>query len=235
MRSLLLCLLTGLLLFGTVIPAPAADIRSGVVVSTAGAGQYTYIEVDEQGQTVWLAANHLELEPGDRIEFAGGVPMTGFHSKELDKTFENLLMVTKIRLVPPAQEAGTGAMPGDDLHRGLLPEQSPPAAEAGTGELIRKEGEISIADLFERRAELAGQMVTVRGRVVKVSANILGRTWLTLTDDTGAAPDNVLRVTTSDTAVIGQVLSVRGTVKTDVDLGSGYRYKLLVDEAELGN
>lgn len=223
-----------LLLLGVAGTAMAEDIRSGIVVSSAGAGQYTYIEVDEQGQTVWLAANHLEVAAGDRIEFAGGVPMTGFYSKEMDRTFEDLLMVTRIRVANPAQEPKSEVMPDDDLHRGLIP-QSPAVAESATGEVVRGEGEIAIADLFAQRADLAGQTVTVRGRVVKVSANILGRTWLNLADGTGVAPDNVLRVITSGTAAIGQALSVRGTVKTDVDLGSGYRYKLLIDEAELGD
>lgn len=223
-----------LLLLGVAGTIMAGDIRSGIVVSAAGADNYTYIEVDEQGQIVWLAANHLEVAAGDRIEFAGGVPMTDFHSKEMDRTFENLLMVTRVRVANDAQESDSEAMPDDDLHRGLMP-QSPAAAEPATGEVVRREGEIAIADLFAKRTDLAGQTVAVRGRVVKVSPNILGRTWLTLSDGTGDAPDNVLRVITSDTATIGQVLSVRGTVKTDVDLGSGYRYKLLIDEAELGD
>jgi hypothetical protein len=36
-----------------------------------------------------------------------------------------------------------------------------------------------------------------------------------------------------DETKIGAVVVARGTVRTDVDLGSGYFYKVLVDEAKL--
>jgi len=238
MRYLVFCLLSSLLLAGLVPQAMAGEeIRRGTVVSTSGAEKYTYIEVDEQGKTVWLAAKHMEVAVGDVIEFAGGVPMTDFYSKELKKTFEDLLMVTRIRRASSLSEKGDTAMPNDDLHRGILQSEptASPAAEPVKGEVVRKEGEISIAELFKQRADLSGQKVTVRGRVIKISEKILGKTWLTLSDGTGTAPDNVLRVTTTGTAAIGQIRSARGTVKTDVDLGSGYRYKLLIEEAELGD
>jgi hypothetical protein len=40
-------------------------------------------------------------------------------------------------------------------------------------------------------------------------------------------------VTTKDETKIGDVVLARGTVRTDVNLGSGYSYKVLVEEATL--
>jgi len=63
----------------------------------------------------------------------------------------------------------------------------------------------------------------------------MGKNWLHLRDGTGAAADgtNNVVVTTKDEAAIGDVVTAKGVVRTDVDLGSGYTYKVLVDSATL--
>ena len=40
-------------------------------------------------------------------------------------------------------------------------------------------------------------------------------------------------MTTADTAALGEVVLVSGTVRTDRDLGMGYTYKVLVEDARL--
>jgi len=206
------------------------------VLFTETAGNYTYIQLKQEEKELWLASAPFEVAVGDQIEYAGGVPMRDFHVKTLDRTFDEILFLSNIRKVVDEPEGGAGAavMPADDLHRNLAT-QSPAALVPNTGEVIRAEGDLSIADLFAKRAELTGQTVSLRAKVIKVSNNIQGKTWLTMADGTGAAPDDLLRVVTDGNAEIGQVLSVRGVVRTDVDLGAGYKYKLLVDEAELSN
>ncbi|MFA7384376.1 MAG: hypothetical protein WC001_13100 [Desulfurivibrionaceae bacterium] len=209
-------------------------ILSGTVLFTETGGKYTYIQLKQEEKEIWLAASAFEVAVGDRVEYMGGVPMRDFHAKALDRTFEEILFLSNIRKVVDAQapEGAPAAMPADDLHRNLVP-QEPAAPEPATGEMTRNAGELSIAELFARRAELAGQKISVRGKVIKVSNNILGRTWLTLADGTGAAPDNTLRVTTRDEAKIGETLTASGTAKTDIDLGAGYKYKLILEDAAL--
>jgi len=64
---------------------------------------------------------------------------------------------------------------------------------------------------------------------------VLGRNWVHLRDGSGTAQDgsNDLLVTTKDTATVGEVVLASGTVHTDRDLGSGYAYKVLVEDATL--
>lgn len=233
--------LSAILFFCLVLPplgwAAQPEILSGTVIFTETGGKYTYIQLKQEEKEIWLAAAAFEVAVGDRVEYMGGVPMRDFHAKALDRTFEEILFLSNIRKVVDAQAAEAAApavMPADDLHRNLSPQHPAPSAPP-TGEVVRGAGDLSIADLYDRRADLAGQTVSFKGRVVKVSNNIQGKTWLTLMDGTGVAPDDMLRVVTGGNAVIGQVLSVRGVVRIDVNLGSGYRYKLLIDEAELSN
>ena len=78
-----------------------------------------------------------------------------------------------------------------------------------------------------------GQTVQLRAQVVKVNSNIMGKTWVTLQDGTGAAPNDKLTVTTSDSVAVGDVVEVTGVCQKDVDLGYGYAYKLMLKEARL--
>lgn len=228
--------LSAILFFCLALPllgwAAQPEILSGTVLFTETGGKYTYIQIKQEEKEIWLAASAFEVAVGDRVEYMGGVPMRDFHVKALDRTFEEIIFLSNIRKVVDAQaaDATPAVMPADDLHRNLS--ASPPdVSMPATGEVVRGAMELSIAELYDRRAELVGQKVSVRGKVVKLSRNVLGRTWLTLADGTGAAPDNILRVTTSEEAQPGETVTATGTVKTDIDLGSGYKYKLLLEEA----
>jgi hypothetical protein len=77
--------------------------------------------------------------------------------------------------------------------------------------------------------------VVVRGKVVKYNPGIMGKNWIHLRDGSGAAADgtNDVLVTTAHQAKLGDVLTVKGVVRTDKDFGSGYSYKVLIEEATL--
>ena len=67
---------------------------------------------------------------------------------------------------------------------------------------------------------------------MKVSLDISGKNWITLQDGTGTAPNNKLIATTSEVVAVGDLVTVTGVVHTDVDLGSGYNYSVLLEEAK---
>ncbi len=73
--------------------SPAGGLRTGTVVSHMDANEYTYIEVNEKGQSVWLAAPRLALKDGDTVRFPGGVTMRDFYSKLLKRTFPAVIFV----------------------------------------------------------------------------------------------------------------------------------------------
>ena len=70
---------------------------------------------------------------------------------------------------------------------------------------------------------------------MKYTAGVMGKNWIHLRDGSGSATDNTddVVVTTKDETKVGDVVLARGTVRTDVNLGSGYSYKVLVEEAKL--
>ena len=93
----------------------------------------------------------------------------------------------------------------------------------------------TVAEIIIKRIELKDKTVLVRGKVVKFTPEVLGKNWIHLRDGSGSVADNThdVLVTTKDQAKIGDVVVAKGVVHTDRDLGSGYSYKVLVEEATL--
>ena len=77
--------------------------------------------------------------------------------------------------------------------------------------------------------------VLVRGKIVKYNAGIMGKNWIHLRDGSGSAADesNDILVTTTQPAKLADVVTVQGVVRTNKDFGSGYAYKVLIDDAAL--
>ena len=69
--------------------------RKGKVLSSIDASIYTYIEVSENGKTLWLAAPTVAVKKGDMIRFSDGAVMSNFYSKSLNRTFESIVFVGK--------------------------------------------------------------------------------------------------------------------------------------------
>jgi len=66
-------------------------------------------------------------------------------------------------------------------------------------------------------------------------ARVASYNWLHLRDGTGSEADssNDILVTTSQTAKVSDVVTVKGIVRTDKDFGAGYVYKVLIEDATL--
>jgi hypothetical protein len=113
---------------------------------------------------------------------------------------------------------GTGKAPGVEIGKVAK-------AEGASGR--------TVAEVYANRVALKDKPVVIRARVVKVNAGVMGKNWVHLRDGSGSAADgsNDLLVTSKDEPKVGDLVVAKGTVKTDVNLGSGYAYKVLVEEA----
>jgi predicted NAD/FAD-dependent oxidoreductase len=77
--------------------------------------------------------------------------------------------------------------------------------------------------------------VALQTKVVKVNRGILGKNWLHLQDGTGnqAAGTNDLVVTTDSLPEVGEVVTITGNLSRDRDFGAGYRYGVIIENAEV--
>jgi hypothetical protein len=62
------------------------------------AGQYTYLEVEEKGQKLWVAVMKTSVKVGDTVEFPDSPPMINFNSPTLKRTFDKIIFAPGIRI-----------------------------------------------------------------------------------------------------------------------------------------
>lgn len=93
-------------------------------------------------------------------------------------------------------------------------------------------GTFTVEELYAKKAELNGKVVTVKGEVVKVSNGIMGRSWVHVQDGTGSEGTNDMTFTSvAQTANVGDKIVATGTFAADKDFGYGYLYSAIVENS----
>lgn len=213
----------------------ASQLVSGPVLETMDAAGYTYVRVATGDGEIWAASNRFEVAVGDRVTLPLETPMEGFHSASLERDFDLIYFAS---FIVPEGEAPIAPPQGSDVdlppgHPSLDAFKVEPGAAAAA--MNAPSGGMTIADVWQHKADLSGTTVTVQGRVVKYNAGILGRNWMHLQDGSGelAAGTNDLTVTTTGTVAVGDVVTATGTVATDRDFGAGYTYTVILEDAAI--
>jgi hypothetical protein len=65
--------------------------HKGKVLETMDSGGYTYVQIDENGQKLWVAVMQTQVKVGDTVEFPDSPPMVNFQSKTLKRTFDKII------------------------------------------------------------------------------------------------------------------------------------------------
>lgn len=208
---------------------PAAAVVKGEVLEVKDVESYTYLRLKTKDGETWAAVGKAPVRKGAEVTIENVMVMTNFESKSLKKTFPTILFGT-------LGGAGGGAPgAGNDMaaaHSGL-------ARTTDTGDIhVAKAtgaNARTVAEIVTKGAELKDKPVLVRGKVVKYNPGIMGKNWIHLRDGSGSAADNTNDVlaTTTNPAKTGDVVTVKGVVRTNKDFGSGYSYKVLIEEATL--
>ncbi len=212
--------------------AQQAANRSGTVVETMDALSYTYLMVDTGEETFWAATSQTPIKVGDSVLVPSGTPMPNFHSKELDRTFDMIYFVPSVAV--GGAMAGTSQPQMPEGHPGT-PGGSTKVTETDVdlSGIEPAEGGVTVAEIYNNKADLSGKEIKLRGKVVKFSPQIMKKNWLHIQDGTGENGTNDLTVTTDAEAAVGDTVLVTGVLNTDVDFGYGYQYDVLVEDAKV--
>ena len=226
--------LAGLLVAATILVAPAlpaqqALVVQGEVLEVKDVDSYTYLLLKTREGETWAAVTKAPVKTGARVTIEHASVMLNFESKTLKRKFDRIVFGS-------IASAGAGAAAPM-----TSPMTSPHGGVAAAGAPVAKVPKASgadartVAEVVTGKAGLKDKAVLVRGQVVKVSLGIMGKNWLHLQDGSGsaAAGSNDILVTSKDAAAVGDIVTAKGTVRTDVTLGAGYAYAVLIDDAAL--
>ena len=189
-----------------------ATTHSAKVLETIKSGGYVYIKVDEVSKVYWIAMTDRAVKVGDTIAYTEQGWMQNFHSKTLNRTFENILFASDTSMAQ--------AKPHVNLKKDVF---TSAYQQAGT---------LTLAELFAHRDRYVGKKVRVRAKVTKVSSQIMKRNWVHLQDGTRFQnQDDLVFTTLEQVPKVGTVVIAEGVVLKDKDFGYGYFYSIIVEES----
>lgn len=204
--------------------APKTDVHKIVVKEAVDGGNYTYLNVEENGQNYWMAVASIPVIIGDTYYYDGGMVMKDFESKQLNKTFDEIVFVNTVRTTEILTEVATEA---ENPHAGA------PAVVESDLKIEKPKNGTSLAELFSAKKSFSGKSIIVKGKVVKVNNGIMDKNWVHIVDGTKFENQGDLAITTTETVNIGDIVTFKGVVILDKDFGQGYVYDILMEEAKL--
>lgn len=216
---------------------PAAPSgTTGTVVETMNAAGYTYVFVDDGKEKIWAAAPQFAVSVGDQVMVPEGMAMHNYHSQSLDRDFPVVYFVESV--LNASNPAAATASGSPDMQ---MPEGHPPISGAETPSAVdltnvaKVDGGLTIAEIYSGKTDLSGKEVTLRGKVVKFSPQIMGTNWIHLQDGTGdqGSGSNDLTITSSVQVKVGDTIVATGPLTLDKDFGYGYKYDLIMENAAI--
>lgn len=196
------------------------------VLEVVQTSSYTYLRVYENISERWVAVTRMDAKKGDKYYYDSALEMNNFHSKELDRNFEQIFFINKVSAAPLSGTEAKRAMPSNHAGGGQNNAQSKASLE-------KAEGELKIADVFEKRSDYASTDFEIRGVVVKVNKQVMGKNWIHLQDGTEHNGSFDLTVTSQALPEVNDVVTFKGKLTLNKDFGAGYFYEVIMEDAEM--
>ena len=202
-------------------PPPAPTVFTGEVLEVQDIESYTYLRLKTREGETWAAVSRAPVKQGATVTIEDAMVVNNFESRSLKKTFQTIVF---------------GTLAGANTHGGMAKATNAVNMVEGADAKVAKASgpnAKTVAEILTKSANLKDKTVLVRGKVVKYNAGIMGKNWIHLRDGSGSAADNTndVLITSMNAVKVGDVVTAKGIVRTDKDFGSGYRYKVIVEEA----
>ncbi len=205
------------LIFALMSSLNAGDVFEGVVVDTLDGGGYTYLQIEDAKKKYWIAVEGLKIDKGTEVRFTEELRAKNFESKSLNRVFDEIVFASNLQYRTSVPESANIALVTE------LVKVSP----------YQQKDTISVAQAWKERVKLNGKNISIRGKVVKVSKNIMEKNWIHIQDGTGEGAEvgRIVFTSKDDTISVGDVVTAQGVVSADKNFGSGYVYKIIVENA----
>ena len=234
MRSLVVILAILIAFSGCVkknkVPTAQSQANSGMhevkVTEVVQSSNYTYLKVAENGAENWIAVTRQEATPGETYYYGEALEMKNFESKELKRTFETIYFVQELSKQPHAAEAALPNPHGSTMGKVSVEQKT------GISVAPAQDG-LSIAKLYGNKSDYAGKKIKMRGQVVKVNNEVMGKNWVHIQDGTTNGDHFDLTITTLEKVEMDAVVTFEGTISVNKDFGYGYAYDVIMEDATL--
>lgn len=218
-----------------------SGIHTVIVQDFIQTSQYTYFRLKEIGNneikesdTLWVAVPKTESKTGETLYYKGGYPMKDFQSKELNKTFKEVLFLDSLSKTSDFVKKEMALVPA---HQNMSSSDSvmtgKPKIKKMDVKIDQAPSGITIAELYVKKASYSGKTVKIKGQVTRFSPEIMGKNWIHIQDGTEASGKYDLTITTDLTAKVGDVFTFEGKITLNKDLGFDYFYEVIMEDAKI--
>lgn len=214
----------------------------GKIAETMDSGGYTYLKLKTASGDIWAAVSQTPVKVGADAVIENPMIMNGFESKTLKRKFDKIVFGSLAGAAEPSPSqkgqpsgpkvpsfgaSGMSQPHGTPAEKINLSDIKVPKAQGSNGK--------TVAEIYSQKAALKGKEVSVRGKVTKASFGIMGKNWLHISDGTGKVEEKNfdLTVSTGAKAQVGDVVLVTGKLSTDRDIGAGYFYPVIIEDAKV--
>ena len=204
-------------------------MSEGKVLEVIDVMGYNYLKVDENNTIRWVAIAKAPVEIGDTVGYDTKTVMKDFKSKQLDRVFDEIIFANEVYLPHKDQKFNTLK---STLAKTVEKKEDKPV-DPNIKPFVKKEF-YTVEEVHLYRKELNGQTIKVKGKVYKVSRNIMKRDWVHLGDGTGneqALTDDLVVTAEKTDLKAGQSVTATTKVVIDKDFGFGYFYPVLGEDS----
>jgi predicted heme/steroid binding protein len=216
-----------------------AEIFYGKILEIKPAMGYKYLKIDENGTTTWVAIANAPVSIGEKIGFDKKTVMKDFKSKTLGQEFKEIYFASDVylaekRQAPKSMKEMLGLANKKDPHAGMGRGMSPePKNEKPTKPFIKKDS-YTIEEIHLWRKDLKEKVISIKGKVFKVSKAIMKRDWVHIGDGTGdekELSDDLVFTSKNTNLKKGDEVIATGKVVVDKDFGYGYFYPVIIENS----
>ena len=203
-----------------------SDMHMVVVMEVLKTTKYVYLKVKENEEQFWIAARKQDVNIGETYFYKGGLLKTNFESKEHNKVFDKIYLVTSLVQSNHGSNTSNGSLSAQGSVENINEASS-------TKEEIKsnQSGSIKISELVKNYKEYEGKTVQISGKCVKINPNIMGINWIHIKD--GSKDDYDLVITSNTFVQEGSLITMKATVTLDKDFGAGYKYDLILENGTI--
>lgn len=210
--------------------SPSNELHMVVVNEILTASRYLYLHVKEGEEQFWIAVRKKDIKIGEMYYYKRALMKTNFESKENNKVFEKIYLVSNLVPVSHGNEQGSLkdiniSSAGDNTNISDVKTIENPE------KITKHEGSIMISELVGNPKKFEGQIIQISGECVKVNAGIMNKNWIHIKD---GSQDEYDLVITSDIFVPeGTSITIKALVSINKDFGAGYKYDLILENGVL--
>lgn len=234
------------------------NVHKGTVKEVLQTNNYTYLLFKEDATEQWVAIPSMQAKVGETYYYAGGLTMNKFQSRELNRSFESVIFLEGVSTdantvkvsasKPVSNETASNAPAAAGTDTNNMTAANAATGNSGDGgqytrsvvpvekkeiKMAPLKGGVTISELFAKKSAYDGKTVKIKGEVTKFTPAVMNKNWIHIQDGTDYNGKYDMVVTSTNDVKVGDKVTFEGKIALNKDLGYGYFFEVLMEDANV--